>query len=220
MAIETLYEDTELLAVNKPAGLLTIPGREGKAEPSLLDMLTERAGKKLFVVHRLDRPVSGAVVFAKNEVAHRDLCKMFEDRKVEKHYLALAEGQFDSFSGTINKPLREFGSGRVGVDPAEGKPSVTSYYVLEKLYGYSYLDVELITGRRHQIRAHFYSIGHPLVGDPEYGDKQKQARYPRLMLHSHTMKIPRPARKAIEITAEPPESFTAVLKQLRTCGTL
>ncbi len=220
MDIEILYEDNEILAVNKPEGLLSIPGREGEALPSLLALLTDKAGKKLFVVHRLDRPVSGAVLFAKNEAAHRELCMAFEDRKVEKHYLALVHGQFESFSGTINKPLREFGSGRVGVDPVNGKPCVTSYFVQEKLYGYSYLDVELITGRRHQIRAHLYSIGHPLVGDPEYGDGVQQARYTRLMLHSHTIKVPRLGRKAIEITAQPPESFSSVIKQLRTCGAI
>ncbi|MDD4005426.1 MAG: RluA family pseudouridine synthase [Elusimicrobiaceae bacterium] len=220
MDIGILYEDSEIIAVNKPEGLLTIPGREGSAEPSLLDWLARRAGAKIFVVHRLDRPVSGAVVFARNELAHRELCQAFEARTVEKHYLALAQGQFESFSGTINKPLREFGSGRVGVDPGGGKPSVTSYFVLEKLYGYSLLDIELVTGRRHQIRAHFYSIGHPLVGDPEYGDPEKQACYPRLMLHSHTLRLPRAGRRALEITAPAPDSFTAVIKQLKTCGSL
>ena len=209
-----LFETTDLLAVDKPAGLASIPERDATKE-SLLSILSASIGQKLYVVHRLDKDVSGVIVFAKNADMHRHLNQQFANRTVQKTYLALAHGRLRHNSGTIDKPLRIFGSGRVGVDPARGKPSVTEYAVTERMDAYTLLEAMPLTGRRHQIRAHFFHLGHPLVGDPRYGDKRLQKHFARLMLHAQGIEFAFPDGTVINIEAPLPASFTTQLQALR-----
>ena len=114
------------------------------------------------------------------------------DREVQKVYLALVNGLVKRREGRIGEPLREFGSGRMGVDKENGKASLTRYRVREHFQAHTLLSVLPLTGRRHQIRVHLYSIGHPIVGDRRYGDRAAQSAYPRLMLHARAITLPMP----------------------------
>jgi RluA family pseudouridine synthase len=169
--------------------------------------VSEARQQKLFVVHRLDKQVSGVILFAKNAETHRYLNQLFEQRKVHKTYLALVHGIIEEDRGTIDKPLRRFGSGRMGEDQEKGKPCITQYTVERRCSGYTLLRVHPQTGRKHQIRAHFFSIGHPIVGDTLYGDKSLQKSYPRLMLHALAIRFRSSAHEDISIQSPIPLAF-------------
>jgi RluA family pseudouridine synthase len=212
--IDILYEDKDVLVVDKPEGLVAVPERR-RLEPSLIEILSAQRAEKLYIVHRIDRETSGVIVIARNAEAHRQLNRQFETRSVEKMYLALVHGAISDDRGEIDKPLREFGSGRVAVDDQRGKASVTEFHVLERLEAFTLLDVRPHTGRRHQIRVHLYSIGHPVLGDPLYGDKAVQSSYPRLMLHARRLSLHLPSGQRLTLEAPVPESFTRVLQVAR-----
>ena len=212
--IDILYEDEDIFAVDKPDGLLAVPERR-RLDRSLLEMLSAEQGEKLYIVHRIDRETSGVIVFARNAEAHRQLNRQFEARSVEKIYLALVHGVIADDRGEIDKPLRQCGSGRVAVDSRRGKASVTEFRVLERLEAFTLLEVRPHTGRRHQIRVHLYSIGHPVVGDPLYGDKAVQSSYTRLMLHAHRLSLYLPSDERLTLEAPIPESFRRVLETAR-----
>jgi RluA family pseudouridine synthase len=217
MIPRVLFEDRELLAVDKPDGLSSIPERD-LAVPSAQKLLEEARGEKLFVVHRLDKEVSGLLVFARNAAMHRTLSMAFEHRRVHKTYLAVARGLLDEDEGVVDRPLREFGSGRMGVDDAKGKPSRTEWRVVRRLRDATLLEAHPITGRRHQLRVHFFAIGHPLLGDPRYGTREKQGTsaregVARLMLHGLAMTAELGARR-VELRCEPPASFTSIVDRL------
>ncbi len=210
---EVIKETPELLVINKPSGLLTMPARgELAKEKHLVGLLHQRFGT-VFVTHRLDRDASGLIIFARTAEAHRYYSGLFETRAVEKTYLVAAEGRVAEDRGEIDKPLKERGSGRVSVT-FDGKPSLTKYSVIERLKSATVLEVSIVTGRRHQIRVHLYSIGHPVVGDKLYGDAAKQARYPRMMLHSWKLKLKDMSGKMMSFEVYPPADFMGVLKVL------
>lgn len=211
--IEVLRETPELLVVNKPSGLLTMPARGDLAKAKhLVGLLHQRFGQ-VYVTHRLDRDASGLIIFARTPEAHRYYSGLFETRAVEKKYLVVVEGKPAESRGEIDKPLKQRGSGRMSV-AFDGKRSVTHYRVLEKLKSSSVLEVNIVTGRRHQIRAHLYSIGHPVIGDSMYGDKARQSKYPRLMLHSWKLRFKDMSGKVLSFEADPPRDFMGVLKVL------
>jgi tRNA pseudouridine32 synthase/23S rRNA pseudouridine746 synthase len=212
--LTTLFETADILAVDKPIGLASIPERDA-AKESLLALLSVSCAQKLYVVHRLDKDVSGVILFAKNAAMHRHLNERFANRAVQKTYLALVHGRLEHSNGAIDKPLRSFGSGRVAVDPRRGKPSVTEYTVAGRVGPYTLVKVMPLTGRRHQIRAHFFHLGHPLVGDPRYGDKGLQRQFSRLMLHAHRIEFTLPDGAVITVEAPLPPSFTTLLQALR-----
>ncbi len=202
--ISVLYEDDNVLAVDKPEGLAAIPER---FEPRcVLSLLEGERGARLFVVHRLDKAVSGVLLFAKNETAHRDLNKQFEQRTIDKRYAAIVHG-IPPPEGEIDAPIRMFGSGRMGVD-ARGKPSLTRYVIRRSGDRYALLAVSPHTGRRHQIRVHLYHIGHPIVGDTVYGDRTIQQTYPRLMLHAVSITYLDGKGEHRAIVSPVPSSFT------------
>ncbi len=212
-AIPVLFENEDLFAVDKPEGLAAIPERNPQ-NISLLKILGERLGRKLWVVHRLDKQVSGVIVFAKTAEAHRYLNRMFEQRRVHKTYLALVHGRIDAEGGMITAALRRFGSGRMGEDAAGGKACRTDYAVAARLPDYTLLRVTPLTGRKHQIRAHLFGAGHPIVGDPLYGEKAVQKRFPRLMLHAVRLELRLPAGEEVCIESQLPQSFLAMLHAL------
>lgn len=192
-----VYEDERIVAVDKPCGRPTIPGR-GDIAQALNTELERRLGIKLYVVHRLDMEASGVVIFAKTADVHRDLCARFEGRTVKKEYLALVTGVL-SGSGVIDAPLKVFGSGRVAV-AADGKPSVTRWTAQSSIRGATLLRVEPETGRKHQIRAHLSSIGHPILGDTRYGPAPRPVGgASRLMLHARALSFPDGAFPTIEV---------------------
>lgn len=207
--VDILFEDEGLIAVDKPAGLATIPERTPSA--CLLETVQEQIGAKLYVVHRLDKDVSGVVLFARDADTHRFLNILFEERKVSKTYEAIVLGNIATSAGEIDVPIRQFGSGRMGVDSRKGKPSRTTFSVRRSVPGYTRLDVYPVTGRRHQIRVHLYSIGHPIVGDPLYGDTALQRVYPRLFLHARSIALTRADNKSIFISSPAPLAFEAFM---------
>lgn len=213
MPLSILHEDESLLAIDKPAGLSAIPERD-LAQPSAQRLLEAARGQRLFVVHRLDKEVSGLLLFGRDADVHRALSLAFERRQVDKRYLGLVWGEVAGDRGEVALPIHEFGSGRMGVD-ARGKPSLTRWSVLARgvLAGraVTLLGLSPVTGRRHQLRVHCYAIGHALVGDPRYGDKPLQATQPRLMLHALEARlslggVPR------HFAAPPPDVFLEVLR--------
>lgn len=209
-ALQVLFEDERLIAVAKPAGQAVAPGGGVDAADTLQADVAAHIGSKAFLVHRLDRETSGVIVFAKTGEAHRELSRQFEERQVTKRYLALVDGHVEGRSGEIGEPLREFGSGRVGVDP-KGREAVTRWSLRERLADADLLEVQPITGRRHQIRVHCYAIGHPILGDTRYGDARPVGGAPRLMLHATELDL----ADGLRLAAEPPPDFVEVLATSR-----
>jgi tRNA pseudouridine32 synthase/23S rRNA pseudouridine746 synthase len=212
--IPVLFENDDLLAVNKPEGLASIP--EGVKDRDCLLSLLESAGTgRLYIVHRLDKEASGVILFARNAATHKHLNEQFRQRTVSKTYVALVHGVIAENSGIIDQPIREFGSGRMGVDRQRGKPCRTEFQVSERLAAYTLVQAHPLTGRRHQLRVHFYSLGHPIVGDRRYGDKAMQRAFPRLMLHAQEITFPLPTGEKVTVQAPIPESFWAVVAMVR-----
>ncbi len=209
-----LYEDVEMVAVDKPAGMATAAGSGIDDDASLHAWVTRHVGARTFIVHRLDRGTSGVIVFAKTAEAHRRLSQAFESREVDKRYLAVVDGHVRTASGRIAEPLRSFGSGRVGVDP-KGSEALTRYRRLERLPDADLLEVVPLTGRRHQIRVHCYAIGHPVLGDTRYGTVRPVGGAPRLMLHAAELRLPVADGEPLAIRADPPADFVSVLEGLR-----
>lgn len=210
MTLQVLHEDERLIAVDKPAGQPMAPGGTVELADTLLAEVAAHIGSKAFIVHRLDRETSGVVVFAKTAESHRDLSRQFEERRITKRYVALVDGHVAGERGEIDEPLREFGSGRVGVHPG-GREAVTRWSLRERLPAADLLDVEPLTGRRHQIRVHCYAIGHAILGDTRYGDPRPVGGAPRLMLHAAELVL----ADGLRLAAEPPPDFLAVVEDWR-----
>jgi tRNA pseudouridine32 synthase/23S rRNA pseudouridine746 synthase len=211
-ALRVLFETDDYIAVDKPEGVVSV-SEAGKG--GLPELLKGHFAGKLYPVHRLDRGASGVIVFAKNAAAHRHLNGEFDRREVRKTYLALVDGAVAANHGQINAPLREFGSGRMGVDPKRGKPSSTEWKLAKRLDGATLLRVHPATGRRHQIRVHLYHIGHPILGDLRYGERARQERIPRLMLHALEIDFALPSGERVTVEAPVPASFEEVLAGFR-----
>ncbi|RKH60757.1 RNA pseudouridine synthase [Corallococcus interemptor] len=164
-----LFEGAGVMVVDKPAGVLVIPGREGG--PSLRDTLEAALGRKVYVVHRLDRDTSGALVFAMDANVHRALSQAFEAGKVRKRYRALVEGRLEA-PQMVDAPLVAGRKGRMrvaGPQEPDAKPSRTRVRPVETFARASLVEAEPLTGRTHQIRVHLLSLGHPLLVDHQYG---------------------------------------------------
>lgn len=228
-----VFENDDLVAINKPTGLLTIPDRE-QSEKSLKEYLKEKYGD-IFTVHRLDKDTSGLVIFAKNETAHKYLSKLFEDRKVEKYYLGIVLGSPTNKTGSIDAPITEHlqHKGTMTVHRS-GKPSLTTYEVIEANKNYSLVSFQLHTGRTHQIRVHAKHIGHPLACDMIYGDgkpvllssikkkfklskhdEEERPMINRLALHSFKLIFTDMQGEQLELVADMPKEFRAFMQQLK-----
>jgi tRNA pseudouridine32 synthase/23S rRNA pseudouridine746 synthase len=208
--LEVVYEDERLIAVAKPAGVAVAAGGRVAPEETLQARVAEHIGGKAYIVHRLDRETSGVMAFAKTAESHRQLSLQFERREVTKRYLALVDGHVDGREGEIAAPLCEFGSGRVGVDPS-GREARTVWKLREQLGDADLLDVTPVTGRRHQIRVHLYSIGHPVIGDTRYGELRPVGGAPRLMLHALELGF----ADGLNFRADPPPEFLEIVERAR-----
>lgn len=208
-----LQTGPDWVAVDKPAGLASIP--EGDLSvPCALRLAEADLGRRLWIVHRLDKEVSGVLLFASSAAGHRRLCLAFQERAVRKFYHALVHGVIDADEGVIDAPLRVFGSGRTGVALTAGKPSRTDYRVLRRHPGATAVDIELHTGRKHQIRAHFFHLGHPIIGDRRYGDRTAAQAWPRLFLHARELTFPSPDGTTVTLTSPIPPSFAETEEQV------
>ncbi len=202
-----LLHDRHLVVVDKPAGLLSVPGIGPEKADCLVARLQATApGAR--IVHRLDFDTSGVIVLALDADTHRELSRQFQDREVRKRYVAVVAGHVAGDSGEIDLPLRKeaMGSARQMVHPTEGKPSVTRWRVLERLENppRTRLSLEPLTGRSHQLRVHCLAIGHPILGDPLYAPPEWRDAAPRLMLHAEMLEFTHPAtgeRVCVEATA-------------------
>ena len=228
-----IEEDNDLVAINKPAGLLSIPDREGK-DVSLKSLLKEKYGE-IFTVHRLDRETSGIIVFAKNETAHKSLSQQFENRETKKIYYGLVMGSPSEAAGIINEPISEHPAKKGYMTVyKKGKESITEYALLENYRIYSWMQFRILTGRTHQIRVHMKHLGHPIVCDDMYGDgkpvfisaikkknyklsRQEDEERPilaRLALHAARLEFSL-NKKSYNLEAETPKDIRALLNQLR-----
>ena len=232
MKLDIIFEDDLLAAVNKPAGLHSIPGRDAN-EINLKQLLIEKYGS-IYTIHRLDKDTSGIIVFAKDEQTHKAVSQLFEQRKTEKIYHGLVMGSMEKNEGSIDAPIMEHpsGNGKMMVH-AKGKPSLTDYSVIENFRHYSWVKFIIHTGRTHQIRVHAMDTGHPIVCDPLYGDgkpvfisslkknynlsKQEEAERPilhRLALHASSLKFILNGKEYF-FEAPLPKDLKALLQQLR-----
>jgi 23S rRNA pseudouridine1911/1915/1917 synthase len=227
--IPIVYQDEDLLIVNKPAGLVVHPAA-GHADGTLVNALLGLGGPEAFggiagvrrpgIVHRLDRDTSGLLMVARTDLAQHGLMAQLKARRVKKTYLALVQGSVSAAVGRIEAPI--------GRDPrhrtrmavvADGRAATTGYRVRERFAGWTLLELDLVTGRTHQIRVHLDAIGHPVAGDPVYGTGTS-SRGPeglsRLFLHAWRLELTSPSRgDLIRATAPLPAELEEVLAGLR-----
>lgn len=190
--LNIIHQDHEILIVDKPAGLLSVPG---KGE-HLADCLISRVQKifpEALLVHRLDRDTSGVMVFALTAAAQRSLGQQFETRQTRKIYIARVWGEVEEASGTVDLPLIVDWPNRPlqMVDHERGKPALTEWKRLKRGEGESRMRLMPKTGRSHQLRVHMLSLGHPILGDPFYATGAARD-YPRMMLHSESLRFNHP----------------------------
>ncbi|MGA2325808.1 MAG: RluA family pseudouridine synthase [Bryobacteraceae bacterium] len=213
--LRILYQDQDVIAVDKPAGMVVHAGagvRTGTLVNALLHhfgSLSQLGGElRPGIVHRLDRYTSGVLLVARSDAAHRKLAQQFAARRVEKVYLALVHGNVKGEQGRIEKPISRDPVRRVRMTArrAEGRAAITEYRVLRRLGGFTLLEVGIKTGRTHQIRAHLASLGHPVAGDRLYGAPAKVAGRPpleRFFLHAHRIRFEQPST-GVPVTVESP----------------
>lgn len=193
--LELIHVDEALIVVNKPEGLLSVPGRGEDRQDCMVHRVQQRFPEAL-TVHRLDMATSGLLVFARGEAMQRALSVLFQDRQVDKRYVAVVKGLLAQDRGEVNLPLIADWPNRPRqmVCFERGKPSQTLYEVLARdpLKDETRVALTPVTGRSHQLRVHMLALGHPMLGDPFYGDADSQARAPRLLLHAETLSLPHP----------------------------
>ncbi|MDD5455212.1 MAG: RluA family pseudouridine synthase [Candidatus Ratteibacteria bacterium] len=233
--LNVLYEDKELIVINKPAGLVVHPAGEKKTQ-TLVNALLNHCGEEILkiggnerggLVHRLDKDTSGVMVIAKTENAHNEIAHQFQERKTEKTYIALAWGTIKEDTGEINAPIgRSIGDRRkMSVFSAKVRESTTFFRVLEIFQDFTLLELKPKTGRTHQIRVHLSSIGHPIIGDEVYGGKKRIAssslkgikdKIERQFLHAQKLRFYHPKlKKIMEFSAPLPEDMQYVIDWAR-----
>jgi 23S rRNA pseudouridine1911/1915/1917 synthase len=221
--LEILFEDDDLLVLNKPAGLVMHPGA-GHAQHTLVNALLhhcpslsgiggkERPG----IVHRLDKDTSGCLVVAKNDEAHRGLSEQFAERSVEKIYLALVAGKLRKGAGIIEASIgrHPVDRQRMSVRSSRGRAAKTEYRVLRSSNEASLIECKLHTGRTHQIRVHLHHLGHPVLGDKVYAAKLAK-EFPRQMLHAWKLAFTHPrSERRMSFEAPMPEDFNEAMESL------
>ena len=218
-----LVEDEHLLVVDQPAGLLSVP-TPGGDEDSVLARVTAyakrlRRGGFVRAVHRLDRETSGTLALALSREAAAGLIALFRDHRIERRYRCLVLGRPATDAGRVDAPIRDlYAGGRRGVarpgEPAQ--PAVTRWRVLERLQGASLVEVELETGRQHQIRAHLAHVGLPVLGDSIYGTAEAPIRVDRMLLHAAVLAFVHPVTdKQLRVESPLPADFMRALAVLR-----
>lgn len=229
LPLQILYEDSAVIAVDKPAGIAVHAGA-GIHDGTLVNRLVHHFGKlssvggelRPGIVHRLDRYTSGVLLVARNDASHQALAEQFSSRSVEKIYLALVHGEMKRDRGRIvskidRDPVRRT---RMTTRTGEGRSALTDWEAIERFPGFTYLRVSIGTGRTHQIRVHLSSIGHPVVGDPLYGAPAQVEGMPalgRYLLHAHRITFRSPATgEPVTVLSEPPPEMAGWVSALRS----
>jgi 23S rRNA pseudouridine1911/1915/1917 synthase len=229
IALRIVYEDADLLILDKPAGLVVHPA-PGHAGGTLVNALLAHGDGSTWggiagvqrpgIVHRLDRDTSGLIMVARHDAAQASIMAQLKARRVKKTYQALVQGSVSAAVGRIEAPIGRDPKHRtrMAVVP-DGRPSVTGYRVRERFADWTLLDLDLVTGRTHQIRVHLDAIGHPVAGDPVYGtgrSRRGPSGLERLFLHAWRLELTSPSRgQLIRATAPLPPELTSVLDGLR-----
>jgi 23S rRNA pseudouridine1911/1915/1917 synthase len=229
-----IKETADFVILNKPAGMLTIPDRHDNQLDSLQGLLRKHYGE-IFTVHRLDKDTSGVILFAKNEVAHKYYSQLFEGRNVKKFYKGLVNGQLHPETGSVDEAIMEHPTikGRM-VTNRKGKNALTDYQVLEAFGLYSLVQLQIHTGRTHQIRVHMKHLGHPIAVDELYGTaapvylsaikknyklgkrvEEERPLLSRLGLHAWQLQFKDQQGEENVIEAPLPKDIQAVVTQLR-----
>lgn len=223
--LDIVYEDADVIVVNKPVGLVVHPA-PGHPDGTLVNALLYHCGTSLSgingelrpgIVHRIDRDTSGLIIAAKNDRAHLALSAQLQDHTLARVYEAVVVGNLRKDSGTVNAPIGRHPVDRkkMAIEPRNGRPAVTHWRVLARYPGYTHVECRLETGRTHQIRVHMASIGHPLLGDTVYGSKKPWPGLAGQCLHARKLRFIHPSTgQPVEVECPLPDWFEKVLKQL------
>lgn len=223
--LDVVYEDDDLIVVNKPVGLVVHPA-PGHPDGTLVNALLYHCGESLSgingelrpgIVHRIDRDTSGLIVAAKNDRAHLALAAQLQDHSLARVYEAVAVGNFREDEGTVNAPIgrHPVDRKRMAIDHKGGRSAVTHWKVLGRYPGYTHIQCQLETGRTHQIRVHMAALGHPLLGDVVYGSKKPWPGLAGQCLHARKIKFVHPSTgKLVELECPLPDWFQKVLRQI------
>ena len=205
--VPVLYEDDALVVVDKPKGVLVVPAR-GRTGPTLVDLLTQQLGRRVYAVHRLDEETTGCIVFATDEQMREPLERVFRTHTAHREYLALATATPSPEAGRIEANLQEGKDGVVRVVPRGGQRAVTHYEAIARRGRCCLVRCRIETGRRNQIRVHLAALGCPVAGDRKYGYRARSGEsYPRVMLHSWRLEFRHPkTRELVRCVCEAPEA--------------
>lgn len=232
LSYHLFFEDSDYVIVDKTSGVLSVADRTNKS-PHLLGLLNDRFGH-ILPVHRLDRDTSGLMLFARNKEAQKAASELFENRNIQKHYLALVDGRPEIEEGLVDVPIAPSSQSSKMLVKPNGKDSQTQYRILEELGRFTLIECKLLTGRTHQIRVHMQYIGHPLAVDPIYGqrdglylseikkhynlgkEQDEQPLLGRLSLHASKLAFVHPfTEKEVSFESELPKDMRAICNQLR-----
>ncbi len=224
IAIDIVYEDDDLVIVNKPQDMVVHPAfgnLSGTLVNSLLFNISNLSSINGFIrpgiVHRLDKDTSGLIMVAKNNVSHRNLSDSLKKRDVKRVYRALVHGRVKSDIGTIDAPIGRHPVNRkkMAVTDRNSKAARTHYTVIDRYEDYTLLELELESGRTHQIRVHMSYIHHPVVGDPVYSNSKNKFGLDKQMLHAYKIGFDHPKTgEYLEFIQEVPEYFKGILSKL------
>ena len=229
MALDIVYEDDDLLVLNKPKGLVVHPAA-GHSDDTLVNGLLYALGDQLSgingelrpgIVHRIDKDTSGLLAVAKNDFAHRILASQLKDHTMDRTYEAIVCGSFREDSGTVDAPIGRHPSDRkkMCVTQRNSKNAVTHWEVVARYRGYTHVRCRLETGRTHQIRVHMAHIGHPILGDTVYGHKKPELGQDSQCLHAGALCFRHPRdERPVMVFAPLPEYFTKVIEKLERMG--
>ena len=224
MDLDIVYEDSDLLIVNKPVGLVVHPAHghySGTLVNGLLAHCTDLSGingkMRPGIVHRIDKDTSGLLMIAKNDMAHQHLAAQLKEHSIKRAYYALVQGVISEPAGLVDAPIgrHETDRKKMAVTFKNSKEARTHYYVKERFAKNSFIECRLETGRTHQIRVHMAYLGHPLVGDPLYGTRKNNLDFPGQALHAYALGFVHPRTgEELYFEAPLPEHFQSVLKTL------
>ena len=224
MDLDIVYEDSDLLIVNKPVGLVVHPAHghySGTLVNGLLAHCTDLSGingkMRPGIVHRIDKDTSGLLMIAKNDMAHQHLAAQLKEHSIKRAYYALVQGVISEPAGLVDAPIgrHETDRKKMAVTFKNSKEARTHYYVKERFAKNSFIECRLETGRTHQIRVHMAYLGHPLVGDPLYGTRKNNLDLPGQALHAYALGFVHPRTgEELYFEAPLPEHFQSVLKTL------